>query len=220
MSESQWLIACSANNPNLGGGDDLCTVAVTVCPPGELLYWQWVRPLQPPNSPWQQAGERCSVGPPAAAEAALPVVTPGMVLEAFRRLPLPRAKALVQPTDRTLVNFDTIFYTRVQVGDIPLTLLGQPIVVRPKVESYVFRFGDGTSFGPTANAGGPYPRKDITHAYARSGSVTASVVTTYSAQFSVSGGAWQPVPDTVAVEGPGTPVRVVGARSELIAGVR
>lgn len=215
-----WLEACGANNPNGETLDASCTYSTTTCPPGEIAYWQWVRPLRPPDTPWRQVGERCSVGPPPAAEVALPVVTPGIVLEAFRRLPLPRAKALVQPTDRTLVNFDTIFYTRVQVGDIPLTLLGQPVVVRPKVESYVFRFGDGTSFGPTANAGGPYPRKDITHAYARRGSVTASVVTTYSAQFSVSGGPWQPVPDTVAVEGPGTPVQVVAARSELIAGAR
>jgi hypothetical protein len=213
-----WLLGCPTNDPNLGGGDDNCTTASTFCPPGEVLYWRWIRPLSPPGRAWVQAGERCSVGPPAPQAAAMPVVTPGMVLAAFRRLPLPKAPTLVQPADRTLVNFDTIFYTRVRVGDMPVTLLGQRVVVRPKPQSYLFDFGDGASFGPTTNPGAPYPRKDITHVYPHTGAVTASVAVTYSAQFSVGGGPWQDVPGTVTVDGPQRAVRIVAARSELIAG--
>jgi hypothetical protein len=141
-----------------------------------------------------------------------------MVLAAFRRLPLPRAVAQVQPEDRTLVNLDTIFYTRLQLGDMPVTLLGQPVVVRPSVESYTFNFGDGTTSGPTKNPGAPYPRKDITHKYVDTGGVAASVSVTYTARFSVGGGPWQDVPGTVTVTGPATPLRVVAARSQLIAG--
>jgi hypothetical protein len=148
----------------------------------------------------------------------VPVVTPGMVLEAFKRLPLPAAPALVQPKDRTLVNFDTIFYTRVRVGDMPVTLLGQRVVVRPRVQSFLYDFGDGETFGPTTNPGAPYPRKDITHVYARRGAVEASVAVTYRGQYSVAGGPWQEVPGSVTIAGPPTPVRIVGARSELIAG--
>ena len=54
-------------------------------------------------------GQQCiEPGDPVAAATA-PVLTPGRILEAFRRIPLPEAPLEVQPPGgETLVNLDTI----------------------------------------------------------------------------------------------------------------
>jgi hypothetical protein len=144
-------------------------------------------------------------------------VTPGMVLHAFRRLHWPASQLVVQPPDgRTLVNFDTNFYTENGEFTRTVTLLGRQVELRIWPERYGWRFGDGAQRW-TTTPGDAYPHLEITHRYLRKGRVSPSVDTTYAAQFRVNGGPWRDVNGTVTI--PGTPqgLRVVTARPVLVA---
>ena len=53
---------------------------------------------------------RCTVDPPKPR----PPVTPALVARAFQRIPLPLLRSVTQPADKTLINFDTIFFVDAQ----------------------------------------------------------------------------------------------------------
>ena len=62
----------------------------------------------------------------AAQPVTVPTVTPGLVARAFRTIDLPASELGVQPPDgRTLVNFDTNFYTEQPGFNRTVRLLGQ-----------------------------------------------------------------------------------------------
>jgi len=141
--------------------------------------------------------------PPAEAESLL---TPEVVAAAFRVIPIPASVLRIQPPDgRTLVNFDTNFYTETQAFDRTVTLLGQRVDLHIVPSAFGWRFGDGDSV-TTAEPGAPYPHLDVTHSYLKKGRVAPSVDTTYTAQFRVNGGGWSDVPGQVTV--PGAPVQL------------
>jgi hypothetical protein len=145
-------------------------------------------------------------------------VTPGIVAAAFRRLPLPASELQVQPPNgRTLVNFDTNFYTENGEFTRTVTLLGRRVELRIWPARYGWRFGDGRQRW-TTTPGDAYPHLEVTHRYLRKGRVSPSVDTTYAAQFRVNGGPWRDVNGTVTI--PGTPqrLRVVTARPVLVGG--
>lgn len=155
---------------------------------------------------------------PASDDADLPTpqVTPGMVAAAFRRVPLPAAELRVQPPNgRTLVNFATNFYT--ERGDLTrtVTLLGRQVDLRIHPTAYTWDFGDGSTT-TTSSAGAPYPDLEVTHDYREPGRVMPSVDTTYSAEYSVEGGPWQPVDGTVTIPGPAVGLRVLTATPTLV----
>jgi len=107
--------------------------------------------------------------------------------------------------------------TGFQPGEIDtITLLGTPVRIRPTLQGYTYVFGDGTSFGPTASPGGPYPIGDITHAYPTAGTYNARIDITYGGEFSVAGGAWIPIPDTVTVAGRLQPLTVKTVHARLV----
>lgn len=145
-------------------------------------------------------------------------LTPGLVLRAFRRIPLPEAKLLIQPPNgRTLVNFDTNFYTDQGEFTRTVTLLGRQVELRIWPETFAWKFGDG-EVEETSSPGSPYPDLEITHAYRSKGRVAPSVNTTYAAQFRVGGGPWQDVAGTVTIPGSPQQLRVVTARPVLVGG--
>jgi hypothetical protein len=155
---------------------------------------------------------------PTASVNADPEPTPALIARAFRRLPLPAAKLVIQPPNgRTLVNFETNFYTEQGEFTRTVTLLGQQVALRIWPASFGWRFGDGES-DQTTSPGAAYPDLEITHEYLEKGQVSPSVDTTYAAQFRVGGGPWRDVAGTVTV--PGTPqqLRVVEARPVLVGG--
>lgn len=148
--------------------------------------------------------------------AVMPEPTPGLVARAFRRLPLPAAELVIQPPNgRTLVNFDTNFYTDNGEFTRTVTLLGRQVELRIWPARYGWRFGDGGQRW-TTTPGDRYPHLEITHRYLRKGRVSPSVDTTYAARFRVNGGPWRDVNGTVTI--PGTPqgLRVVTARPVLV----
>ena len=144
-----------------------------------------------------------------------PQVTPAMVLAAFRRIPLPELRSISQPATKTLINFDTIFYTRAEPLTRTVTILGQSVRLEIKPARFVWEHGDGTSV-TTATPGSAYPRKDIVYRYSDAHvTVDHRVVVTWSAQWSLNGGPLQPVAGTVTTTGPVTPLRVAEASPAL-----
>ena len=159
---------------------------------------------------------------PDTSEAATPTLTPGRVAEAFRRVPLPPARLVVQPPGgKTLVNFDTIFSTGAQPFERTVRLLGHEVVLRIRPSSFSWHFGDGSEPMRTSEPGRTYQRglpmdSYITHQYEHASvTVHPRVDTTYSAEYSVDGQPFQPVIGTVTIDGVPATLRVVEARPVL-----
>lgn len=192
--------------------DGLTNCAANTCPPGEQLYRLW-QTDPPPATPM---GMVCSGnGPPLVAAAGPPQVTPGMVAAAFRRIPLPSLRSHSQPANKTLINFDTIFFTDAEPLTRNLTLLGQRVRLEIKPSRFEWVHGDGTT-DTTATPGAPYPAKDVVYRYADAHrTVQHRVVVTWSAEWSLNGGPLQPVNGTVTTSGPATPLRIAEASPAL-----
>ncbi|GGF55562.1 hypothetical protein GCM10011519_31830 [Marmoricola endophyticus] len=117
----------------------------------------------------------------------------------------------MQPANKTLVNFDTIFYTRSQGFQRTVVLLGQTITLDISPVSYTWSPGDGSSF-TTSSPGGPYPDKTVIHRYRKAHvTVRHHVTVSWGARFRVNGGAWAPVSGTVQSVGPSTALRIAEA---------
>ena len=154
-------------------------------------------------------------GPPSVAEAAPPQVTEGMVLQAFRRIPLPALRSHSQPANKTLINFDTIFFTDAQPLTRTVTLLGQRVRLEIKPSKFEWVHGDGTE-DTTSTPGAPYPAKDVVYRYQDAHrTVEHRVVVTWSAEWSLNGGPLRPVNGTVTTTGPATPLRIAEASPAL-----
>ena len=201
----EWASIC-AIQPGISPGDLDCVAAFSCADPDQRLWQLWGR-LR--NGDWRTVTTGCFGGAPPAYEP--PTVTPGDVLTALRRVGLPELTTVVQPEGKTLVNFDTNFYTEPVPVTLTLTLLGQRVDVEATPATYRWDFGDGTTV-TTSDPGAAYPDLSITHRYADAGvTVRPHVTTTYTARFRVRGGAWQDVGGTVTVPGPATALRVAEA---------
>lgn len=142
-------------------------------------------------------------------------MTPALVLNEIRRIGLPTLEAMTQPEGKTLVNFDTIFYTEAQPFSATVTLLGQRVDIVAEATEYTWHHGDGT-VATTADPGAPYPAKDITYRYTDANTtVQARVDVTYTARFRVNGGAWQSIDETLTITGPETALQITEARAAL-----
>ena len=158
--------------------------------------------------------EFCDLPPDAVIPE--PVITPGLVASAFRELPLPGAELVVQPPGgRTLVNFDTNFYTERGGMTRVVRLLGQRVELRIAPSAYGWRFGDGET-RQTSEPGDAFPHLEITHRYLAAGTVAPSVDVTYRADFRVGDGPWREVDGTVTIPGRSRDLRVVTARPVLV----
>jgi hypothetical protein len=201
----RWTSVC-ATDFDVRPGDLSCAYAMT-CPSVDERRWQlWGRL---PNGNWTTVTTGCFGGRPPAYVP--PTVTPGQVLEALRRVGLPALPTVVQPAGKTLVNFDTNFYTQPQPVTLSLTLLRQRVQVEATPATYRWDFGDGT-ISTTADPGAAYPDLAVTHRYADARvTVFPSVETTYTARFRVGSGDWQDVGGTVTAAGPSTALRIAEA---------
>lgn len=151
----------------------------------------------------------------AAAPAPLPRLTPGIVSSAFQKIPVPQERSITQPGTKTLVNFDTIFYTQAEGFRRDLTLVGQQVTLDISPVQYTWHHGDGTT-SVTDSPGGPYPDKSVTYRYANAHvTVSHHVSVTWGARFRVNGGPWNDVPGTVTSVGPSTDLRIAEATPVL-----
>ena len=155
-------------------------------------------------------------GEVVAGAPAVPQVTDLMVLEALRTIGLPASRLQVQPPNgRTLVNFETNFFTEATALAPVLTLLGQTVELQVRPAGYSWVFGDGEST-TTTGPGRPFPALDVTHRYTGAGEVAARVDVTYVADYRVEGGQWAPVPGSVTVAGTPVALEVVEASPLLV----
>ena len=137
---------------------------------------------------------------------------------ASARIDLPASELQIQPPHgRTLVNFDTNFYTQQPAFDRTVELLGRQVDLRIWPSQFRWVFGDGAELA-SQSAGAPYPDLLITHSYLQKGGVSPRVDTTYAASFRVDGGAWRDVDGTVTIPGAPVPLEVVTARPVLVSG--
>ncbi len=204
----QWVSAC-ASSPTTPTQDLDCARAFSCAQQTERRWYLWGRL---PDGQWIVLSSRCAVDEP---EAAQPQVTPGLVLEALRRVGLPPLTVQTQPKTKTLVNLDTIFYADPSEVRRTLTILGQSVEVVATPSAYHWDFGDGTRLS-TREPGAPYPSKEITHRYLNAHvTVRPQVAVEYAARFRVAGGPWQEIGETVAITGPAGELRVAEATAVL-----
>ena len=179
------------------------------CPNGETRLYVWYRTPEGEDLPGQAV---C----PGSDAPARPQLTIEMVASALRRVPLPPSKLIIQPPDgRTLVNFETNFYTPERTLFRSVRLLGQRVELRITASRYTWHFGDGTTTA-TEEAGAPYPKLTITHNYLRTGRYAPSLDTTYVADFRVGSGPWREVPGSVTIEGEPASIRAIEATPTLV----
>lgn len=162
-------------------------------------------------------GGQFTPDPDCLSAAASTTFTPGSVASAFERIPLPHLTSIAQPAGKTLVNFDTVFHVDAEPLTRSLILLGQHVELKIVPSSFRWTFGDG-EISTTTKPGAAYPTKDVVHRYQHVGSVQHHVEVTWTARWSLNGGAFQDVPGSVTTTGPETELRIVEATPNLSGG--
>ena len=121
---------------------------------------------------------------------------------------MPALKLHIQPGGETLVNVDTIFSTNPTHLRRTVALLGHEVRLDARPVRFTWVHGDGTQ-DSTARPGRPYPAKDVTHQYQQPGNnLRARVDTTYRVRYSVDGGGWAELGETLTAPGPATSLDV------------
>jgi hypothetical protein len=147
-------------------------------------------------------------------------LTPGAVQHAFESLAWPASPLVVQPPDgKTLVNFDTNFFTTNSAPSTrTVTLIGQRVTIEATPTQYLWHFGSAADDADraTTDPGAAYPDLRVTYRYLHVGDVSPRVDTTYAGRYRVGNGPWRQIPATLTV--PGTPValQVVSATPHLV----
>lgn len=134
----------------------------------------------------------------------------------------------VQPDGVTLVNIPVVFYSSVGgPRDLPLTLLGHPVVLRVTPVNYHWDFGD-KEFKNTSYPGEAVDLDsaedwdeverwaDISHRYMTKGVVEATLNVRFKGEYSVDGGPFKTIAGTVNNTSPAVPLQLKEARAELV----
>jgi hypothetical protein len=159
-------------------------------------------------------------GAPVAAATA-PVLTPGRILAAFRRIPLPEAPLEVQPPGgETLVNFDTILHTQAEPFIETVQLLGRQVTFDISPAGFTWSLGNGESM-TTSDPGRPWARgvpmdQYVSHRYTEAGPVTLDLTTTWGARWRLGNGPWRDVDGTVTMTSPAQDLQVRTAQPQLV----
>ncbi len=107
-----------------------------------------------------------------------------------------------------MVNVETIFYTDPTRLQRTVTLLGHAVRLDARPVRFTWVHGDGTK-ATTTRPGRPYPAKDVTHRYEQPGEgLRARVDTTYAVRYSIDGGGWADLAETLTAPGPTTALDV------------
>lgn len=194
-----------------------CAGAAT-CGNDGTLYNVWA---QLPDGTTNLQPQQCiEPGDPVAAASA-PVLTPGRILEAFRRIPLPEAPLEVQPPGgETLVNFDTILHTQAEPFTETVQLLGRQVTFDISPASFTWSLGTGETM-TTTDPGRPWARgvpmdQYVSHRYTEAGPVTLDLTTTWGARWRLGDGPWRDVDGTVTMTSPAQDLQVRTAQPQLV----
>lgn len=230
---------CTVLPPGSDWADLSCTAQWTICAggrgedatavgPAVNVWRRWVNAtgdvVDDAGAPvsgagWSRVGFTCL---PQLVPGAARTLTMADVVAQFHDTVFAKAGVAVQPVGGvTLVNLPTYFQVSwPEAGFAPdevdeTVLVGQRVRIRPRFEHADFVFGDGSSSGPTASLGGPYPDGDIVHTYQQAGQMDVRVDVMYGGEFSVAGGEWMEIPGQVLVQGTPFQLRVAEARARL-----
>jgi hypothetical protein len=150
------------------------------------------------------------------AERRQQVDIPAAAARAFQEMQIKPSEVNVQPPNGwTLVNVDTIAFTESQPRTMSTSLFGIPVEIRAVPSNYSWDFGDGSTPLVTTDPGAPYPVHTVAHAYAKQGTATISLTTTWHGQFRLVG-----EPNWYDVAGEGTTVSSSGSLEILEARAR
>jgi hypothetical protein len=205
---------CTGNTAQDNG--ILCTAALESCPvEGEIQFWVFVRDYNTvtgATTGWSRVTSPSTVclGPedPVIDPA---VAIPAIVQRDFKRVVVVKGVAEVSPRPDTLVNIPTVFTTSTPASyDIPLSLLGQSVVITATAERYTWHFGDGNSATTSA------PDGRVEHEYRKAAVRQAYVVIEWSGTFRINGGASQTINGRATTTGDPIAVDVKQARTELV----
>lgn len=174
-----------------------CTAGEGFCAldsgPGRIAAWRVTRTSSGPDG-WTNTGEIDCLRP-AQGAAAVTVSS-----AQFRRLPIPAPKIITQPaTQVVLVNLGANLLTTKRTETLTTTVLGQPVQVRATPTTYHWTYGDGHQL-TTTDPGGRYPTMPTLHNYQRPGRFTVTLRTTFTGEYSVAGGPWQPISGTAVTQ--------------------
>jgi hypothetical protein len=212
--DRNFVPTCTGNNAYNDGA--LCGAAVESCPTeGDVRFWVFETTIQrSTGQPVAGTGPRLvdtvCLGPedPQPDPA---VLIPAMVQTEFQSVVVQGGVADVSPKPETLVNIDTRFQTDAPASyQIPLTLLGQSVVITALAQKYTWHLDNGETRVSTQ------PKGYLEYMYRQAGAYDVFVSITWSGTFSVNGGPAQPITGTVEVDGEPTRVQVQQARSELV----
>jgi hypothetical protein len=207
--EYRYVPACIANSPV--DEHPTCESAITNCPePESRMHWVYRR--VPPDNEFRLVHEPpfVCIGPndPVDPRAAVAAV----IESEFQRVAVARGVAEINPNPRTLVNVATRFQTPTpERYDIPLTLLGQSVVITAQAEKWTWHTGDGVEV--TTKKG---TRGFVEHVYRKSGQFSPYVVITWSGTYSVNGQPMGAIPGTVTSQGEPGSIDVRQARTQLV----
>jgi hypothetical protein len=228
MVQSLWIPDCPDTTPY----DEVMCETALACPENAglenptyvrvRLYQQEVdRETGDPLTEWQHIGTQCVTVEELAEAAAEQAEGPSLlqlVIQEWQSVQIPAATIGINPPDgRALVNFETIFFTDAGEKAFPVTVLGRSVVIYAIPIDYTWHHGDGTS-QITQSPGAPYPDKEITHLFETMGTVNPRVDVRYRAEFTVDGGARQPIPGIATVTGTSEELTVLEARTRLVDG--
>jgi hypothetical protein len=209
--EYRWLNTCITPTTKGPLAETVCSASDVCADANATMYRLWALRR---DGVWVPLGGRCFDDSPPDPGAVTPSITPALVLNEIRRIGLPTLQAKTQPEGKTLVNFDTIFYTEAQPFTASVTLLGQQVEIMAEPSRYTWHHGDGT-IDTTASPGAPYPSKEIVYRYDAAGTVGPRVDVTYTARFRVNGAAWRGIDEAVTITGPAGSLRVSEAKGSL-----
>lgn len=165
---------------------------------------------------------------PETTQAPTPTLTPGRILKAFRRVPLPESTITVQPPGgETLVNFETVYSTEAEPFTETVRLLGRTVTLDITPATFTWHHGDGTT-QTTDWAGRPWTEgmsqtqvvsELIHHVYTRKAKdLPVSVDTVWTARYRVNDGPWADVGGTVTMDGAAVALDILEARPVLTSG--
>jgi len=105
---------------------------------------------------------------------------------------LPGSKILYQPSSDALTDVPVYFWSDTNsVFNVVTSILGVGVNVLMN-PSFVWNFGDGTTFS-TSSSGGPYPDSTITHTYIRPGTYTINLSISWAGTWAAQGAAMVPI---------------------------
>jgi hypothetical protein len=201
---------------------NLCAVAnPTALPTDPHITTQAVL-TQHADGTWELTGWDCSL---RTARAHL---TPLLVRQQIERLVPHPAIGVAPPGGTTLVNIQTLLWleTRASRSLGTVTLMGHRVALQVAVSRVDWRFGDGTA-DTTNGPGRPYDSSDhcaaiacpgfYGHFYRKPGDRAVTAAVTWQGRYSVDGGAWQTIAQSVTAQAAATTLTVKEARSVLVA---